>query len=106
MCLFLKKSIHDSYLLWVNPEQFLVQICLLNWQAARVLCRGCDLYLIEPYCVSVLAFPNAVHNFWRDSMKAILGNAFIAIKEYQMKVAPFAAHIVLIGSKTDCKPFV
>ncbi len=50
---------------------------------------GCDLYLIEPYCVSVLAFPNAVHNFWMDSMKAILGNAFIAIKEYQMKVAPF-----------------
>jgi len=50
--------------------------------------NGCDLYLIEPYCVSVLAFPNAVHNFCRDSMKAILGNAFIAIKEYQMKVAP------------------
>ena len=49
---------------------------------------GCDLYLIEPYCVSVLAFSNAVHNFWRDSMRAILGNAFIAIKEYQMKVAP------------------
>ena len=50
--------------------------------------HGCDLYLIAPYCVSVLAFPNAVHNFWRDSMRAILGNAFIAIKDYQMKVAP------------------
>jgi len=50
--------------------------------------KGCDLYLIKLYCVSVLAFSNAVHNFWRDSIKAMLGNVLIVLKEYQEEVAP------------------
>jgi len=33
----------------------------------------------------------AVHNFWRDSMKTILGNALIVLKEYQKEVAPLRA---------------
>jgi len=30
---------------------------------ANAYFNGCDLYLIAPYCVCVLAFSNAVHNF-------------------------------------------
>ncbi|MCY7333851.1 MAG: hypothetical protein LH649_14630, partial [Pseudanabaena sp. CAN_BIN31] len=62
----------------------------------------------KPYCVSVLAFSNAVHNFWRDSMKAMLGNALIVLKEYQKEVAPHPTRAVeaIMGMRKGTKRVV